>query len=228
MVVLLSLILGGLFINNLGVNKNTGNGVGCTRTEPYPIPEEFKRSVSLIIQRQGQNQHQQIKDYSQLVDKYINCLNIQYYTDGTELENADGYFKFDRNSSVNNLQIFVSPKYTTKDDLLTALLLQHEISHAIYQAQGLAQNNAESCFIDEARAFSSQAALLGSFNEEERNSLVARSRTSKNVASFFAMMMPFSVNPKQDRTKNAFDEANTIMVVKGIPEYVNQCSNRYN
>lgn len=200
--------------------REVGNSdVHCSRNEPYSMPEEFNRALSLIIQRLSQYSNPSLKQIGTQVKTIRNCLNIQYSTSESEMNNMEGYFIFNKSSSNDNLQIFVSPKYLTKDDLLTALLLQHEITHATFRAYGLDQGTRESCYEDEARALTYQVLLLGAFNQEERDSLTQRTKTSKDVASFF--------NNLNEPYKSKFSEKSFLQYVKSIPEYQTQCS-RYN
>ena len=153
----------------------------CSRTEPYIIPEEFNRARSLVIQRFQQSNASDLKTMALKLQSINNCLNIQYAVSDSQMGGAEGFFALSSTSTPDNLQIFVSPKYQANDDLLTALLLSHEMVHAIIKAAGT--NNTMSCFENEAYAFAYELSFLQALNAEEKNSLTQRyySNSSINV-----------------------------------------------
>lgn len=110
----------------------------CDRKTPYEIKPEFSRAISLIIQRL-QDSSKQYDEFNideglyplGLIINNKNCLDIQYAPSVSEMSGADGFFLFSNKfSGKNRLKILVNPEYKIQDDLMTALLLSHEITHA--------------------------------------------------------------------------------------------------
>lgn len=110
----------------------------CNKNVPYKNKPEFSRSISLIDQRM-QNFSKQHDKYNVdlgiyplgVVMKNKNCLDIQYASSTAEMLGADGLFIFSsKYSNKDRLVILVSPEYKIQDDLMTALLLSHELQHA--------------------------------------------------------------------------------------------------
>ena len=142
----------------------------CIREAPYEMPEEFKRALSLIKQRTISKMGDKVGDFSM-----NNCLDIQY----ANLDNVEGLFTFDENkSSMDRLTIFVDNSYKIKDDVLTAFLLSHEMSHAGIYLSTLNNGLVMSCYENEIKAFQDQLMMLGAFNQEEQDSLVGRIATT--------------------------------------------------
>ncbi len=136
----------------------------CIRDTPYSISPEFERAISLykqrIEQREGPGGLQ-----------WLNCVDIQY----DYIPDAEGYFTFDQNSTVDRLTIFVDNSYKIKDDLLTAFLLSHELNHAYNFIYNRAEGILQPCYDAEIVAFLSQLDFFSfSLNNEERSSLIYR------------------------------------------------------
>lgn len=151
----------------------------CTRDTPYDKPLEFERALSLINQRTHEAESSGFLKYSGepiLLRDWINCIDIQYANlDDIAGEGAEGAFIFDNTSSLDNLTIYVDDSYIKYDDILTSILIYHELSHVkshIYQTQS---GNRIPCFENEVNAFSGQLLYItGLLNDEERNSLYSR------------------------------------------------------
>jgi len=145
----------------------------CIRDIPYSMPPEFERALSLLKQRQDQ------KDGEPNDWQYLNCVDIQYKS----IPNAEGYFKFDQNSTLDRLTIFVDNSYKLKDDLLTAFLLSHELNHVLNFLVAIEEGTTfeemrSDCYYLEISAFTSQLNfLVFAMNTEERNSLIYRLST---------------------------------------------------
>jgi hypothetical protein len=191
----------------------------CTRAQPYPMTEEFQRAISMIEQRYRESTVPGgLVDLADEVRKVRTCLDIQYATSNAALEGAEGVFLLNPHSQDDHLQIFVSPRYQAKDDLLTASLLGHEIDHAIMRARG--RDTIYSCFELEAWAFQSQDLFLYSLKPEEKLSLAARAQSglseeSLQLARFTAAVVQF---PGEDH----FDK--TFAYVQSQPFYQKQCA----
>lgn len=154
-------------IDNL--QENTNSSSGCNRTEMYSMPPEFSRAISIIEQRTAD---------PTFMGDFKNCLNIQYKDLQAEGLNAEGVFLFDDSiSSPNNLVMYVDSSYKEYDDYLTAILLVHEITHAMQFYRG----TDKSCVEKEVSAFYNELVLYVKLNSEERKSIDARiySQTSE-------------------------------------------------
>ena len=187
------------------------NSVLCTRNEPYPMSPEFERAVSLLIQRLSQSNTAGYLDENIL--KIKNCLNITYSPE-VEKYDAEGLFYFDENSTNDKLNILVSNRYRISDDIVTALLLSHEITHAYIFASGLDLD----CYQNEAEAFTNELYLLTGFNQAERDILAAKFDfyPSPQTDSFYNMIK------KVNRMKGTPYE-NILQIVKSDPYYQKQC-----
>lgn len=186
----------------------------CSRLDPYDMPDEFNRAISLIIQREKQGT--EIDNFMGMAFGIIkNCLHIQYAKSEGDMSGSEGYFAYSNLSSKDDLLIFVSPKYRIKDDLLTAILLSHEIAHAF----SYVMNNNKSCYEQEAGAFLVQWNFLTLLNDEEKKSLESRYNLSEDVHSTFISFLEI-VNQKG----NSFYEK-ALNYVKNNEYYIKQCNN---
>ncbi len=198
------------------------NNVLCDRTEEYVYPEEFKRAVSLIIQRREQSSQNESVGIGKNYKKIRNCLDIQYISDTKDLAGAEGFFSFDRNSTTDRLKIFISTKYQVKDDLLTALLLAHEIQHAYQYASG--SNTLLNCYELEAEAFANEIGIFDfDFNKEEQNSLINRYGTSPEVKDFFDLRAAEIRNVHDPKSETIYQAI--LPIVKNSPFYQKECAN---
>lgn len=133
----------------------------------YSMPPEFIRAMSLIKQRSTYS------DYG-LIDK---CVDVQYGDTG----NSEGIFYFDPEaSSLEHYIIKVNESYKQADDLLTAILLSHELQHAEQYYMKVHDNKSFGCVWDEVSAFFWQFQFIRSLNLEERKSLFARMNAHSN------------------------------------------------
>lgn len=195
------------------------NDVFCDRAEEYFYPEEFKRALSLILQRQSQSSLVESAEVSKDYKKIKNCLDIQYASSDKELEGAEGLFAFNEKSTSEQLQIFISPKYKIKDDLLTSILLSHELHHAYLHATG--QDQYYTCFENEAEAFAFEVGFFEfDLNKEEQDSIIKRYSTSQEVTDF--------LNTRESILKNIKSNSGSLYegalpFVKSNPFYQEQC-----
>lgn len=189
----------------------------CQRTEPYPIPEEFKRALSLIVQREEQGP-EDARMWAQSLKEIQNCLHIKYAESVLDMGDAEGYFTFSKNSSNDNLLIVVSPKYQIKDDLLTTILLSHEISHAMFFVGKLPYT----CYENEAHAYTNQWAFMLLLNMEEKQSLVSRSKLQP-TGDVYSIMYQLQQIQNQ-RGSSWYEQA--LNYVKSNDFYIKQCSSQ--
>ena len=153
----------------------TEEKVVCSRSEMYPMPAEFQRALSLIVQRYTEKGDPDVNLYS----KIINCINVQF--GDTLKDKAEGFFIFDvNNSSIDKLDIYVDASYTNYDDLTTAFLLSHELTHAKQFVNEKAYGKKLSCVNQEVEAFRQQLIFQSYLNSEEGRSLTTRAEQFNN------------------------------------------------
>jgi hypothetical protein len=161
----------------------------CNRKEPYEMPEEIKRALSLRKQRLEEATRNDAgylmadilgPAFVKLDDQYRNCYNIQY-GDLRLVGGAEGVFWFDdKVSSPNNLQITIDNIYKFNDDLLLAIVLQHEISHAWEFIQEEKSGIKHTCIEKEQVAFMSESLFIRTLNQGEKDSLYQRFNNLEN------------------------------------------------
>ncbi|MEK7597580.1 MAG: hypothetical protein AAB441_02945 [Patescibacteria group bacterium] len=205
---------------------NLKNNIICDRNEPYPISSEFDRAISLIIQRLLEQNHPITTSRADSFKSIKNCLNIQYASTDDEMKGTEGLFYFSPSSSKEDLRILVSPRYQIKDDLLTAILLSHELIHAyFYTIDG---NLFLSCFEDEAQAFRLQLLFMSTLNNEEIASLTYRYNNRTSPESIAALDLPLTIVNYSSVGPSESDPAyNKILnYVKNNSYYQEQCKNQ--
>ncbi len=201
----------------------------CTRTQPYPMPPEFQRAMSLITERVSQARPALQLDQKKVIR---NCLDIQYAD--LSQQSAEGEFLFDQNSSQNDLKIYVNTSYHEYDDYLTAILLSHEITHAgqfvfqKYEGQRL------SCYDKEIQAFDVEQAFIRTLNEEEKTSIFQKILTNptKNTAyeSIYQLMQIMNQAFQECGTLEGSCDADSVhnqitAMVENSPFYQQECAN---
>lgn len=192
----------------------------CERQKPYAIPQEFERGFSLIIQRLGQSNDPVAHKNAQRFSGIKNCLDIQYANSDDEMSGAEGVFMFSKDSSPEKLQVFVSPRYQAKDDLLTAILLSHEISHALIFALG--SQDSVPCYKNESIAYREQMRFLSTLNQEEIASITYRynNRSSEEAVSVINLIVGLN------NTYGATPEDKALNYVKNSTFYQKQCGDK--
>lgn len=195
----------------------------CIRKTGYEIPEEFRRSLSLITQRFDQAGEERAKIWSSFIKRVENCLNIQYAKPGDENftndSNTEGMFTFYPSQSMERFDIIISPRYSVKDDLLTAVLLVHEISHVRDFINDQKDGEPIGCFETEGVAFSTQNYFASILNQEEVNSINARvarniSKEAQQVVDVFTVVPKFPGDNYYEKSLN---------FVKANPSYQKLC-----
>lgn len=161
------------------------------------MPAEFDRALSILVQRVNQwstngksndlNMSNPWKKPFLLgsKDEYYNCLDIQYSSD---LSDAEGYFVIDKNLSPDDIKIYVNNKYKENDDLLTALLLVHELTHVQQFLDEPQLIQKLSCINKEVKAFRSQWDFISIVNLEEFRSLEIRADKYRNLNPTYAAL----------------------------------------
>ncbi|NTV40790.1 MAG: hypothetical protein HGA61_00755 [Candidatus Moranbacteria bacterium] len=195
----------------------------CVRNTGYEMPEEFKRALSLIIQRYGQSNDASLKGNGLAIEEIKNCLNIQYAEPDDSISDADGMFVFTPSQSLEKLDIFVSSRYAAKDDLLTSILLMHEITHAFDFINGQSHGTPVGCFESEANAFSNQNFFIGHvLNKEEFHSLTSRMYAGNSEESNQLKYVIYAIA----KTKGNDYHEKALNFVKANPAYQKQCKDR--
>ncbi len=196
--------------------------ITCIRNTGYDMPEEFKRALSLIAQRSIQADTARSRIWGSFVSDAENCLNIQYAKSSDNISDAEGMFVFAPSQSMEKFDIIVSPKYKAKDDLLTAILLIHEIVHVRDFINDQNSGGSTGCFETEANAFSTQNYFASILNQEEMDSINSRvlTRTSDEAQQ---ILYVFSSIPKF-KGDNYNEKA--LNFVKASPAYQEQCKGR--
>jgi len=193
------------------------NNLVCSRTSMYPMPPEFSRGISLAIQRLTNSVDSSGVSRGKNLDSVKNCLDIQYAQSDQNLSGAEGFFLFNKSSAPEHLQIIVSPKYSASDDLLTATLLAHEMTHAYLHSTGIDQTI--TCYENEADAFTTEYIFVRSLTDEERNSISQRyynqsSQAVMNLLETINGMLSYQGSSYYDKALN---------YVKASYFYQNQC-----
>lgn len=194
----------------------------CIRESPFYIPPEFERAISLIIQRTKESNYSSWRDWSKTVEESRNCLDIQYATSDEQMVGTEGFFSFSPEGNVNRYQILVSPRYRVKDDLITAFLLVHELSHVINYQGLLSSGKSLSCYEDEANAFNNQNAFADLLNSEELQSLNTRSYYGPSL-ELNQLVYIYNEIPKYE---GATYEEKARNYVENDPFYQEQCKGR--
>jgi hypothetical protein len=155
------------FNNQNQTDQYKTNGIQCTRKESYPMPLEFERALSLYSQR--------LHEAGLTTNSgFHNCIDIQY-SDLRLTGNAGVMGAFlPQSSTPNDLRIYVDNVYRFNDDLLTAILLSHELTHASNFIWGEKNGSQKSCIDDEINAHQNELNFIRTLNQEERSSIFSR------------------------------------------------------
>lgn len=178
----------------------TPSDMWCNRTQPYPMPPEFQRALSIIIER-AQQSSQASGTYNAPNPKkyYYNCLDIQYAD--LSKQQAEGEFLFDPSSTPEDLKILVDNSYQEYDDYLTAILLSHEVTHAYQFLEQYYDGITIPCYQKEIEAFTHERDIFADFNQEEQASLIAKIAANPNKNSAYAglyELLQFNVEAAQE------------------------------
>lgn len=145
----------------------------CAKAKGYDMAPEFIRAISLIDQKIKINH----ADAPITMENLAKCVEI-YYED---LANEEGLFYFDKTiSGQDHLVIKIDNSYKNYDDLSTASLLVHELSHALDFLLSRLDNPMKPCFDQESTAYYLQTYFFSALNEEERNSILYRINLSES------------------------------------------------
>lgn len=141
--------------------KNNSETIKCNRSEPYKLAPEFERARSLRMQR--------LEEKGEKMDRsWYNCINIKYAEGGLNSD-KEGFFYFDKKSKLNDLTIYVNPSYKVKNDILTALLISHEMVHVGQFIKEVNGGEPLSCIDKEVKANFGQIQFFWALNQDELN-----------------------------------------------------------
>lgn len=139
--------------------KEQTDPISCTRTSRLENDPNYDRALSLIAEKYQsweENQPTSVYQYGWrffFPSKLTNCIKI-VENNALEVEGAEGYFVFNNDEIKDNyFPIYVDKDYKDADDLITALLLVHEITHVRQFLEELNGKNGLSCIDKEAEAF---------------------------------------------------------------------------
>ena len=186
MVILLVLVAYKFGINKASktteLNQTTTSVSGlCTRTTPYNNPPELSRALSLVSERWNA-----LPNAPKAEGSYKNCIHL-IYKEHNQMDDAEGFFLFDKNSSPNDLRIYIDDTYKGYDDILTASLLKHELIHAVILTMALEGTPPPSCIENEVAAFYAQIVFLVNLNPEEWKSITYRVGQNPHLNSAYEM-----------------------------------------
>lgn len=198
----------------------------CIRKEMYDMPPEFSRALGLLKQRFIAKGISKDADFD-----FYKCLDIQYSNLNDDVE---GLFFYDPSASdIDKQTIYVKNSYMYKDDLLTAYLLSHEITHVKNNLSRINYDSTIDCYDDEIDAFVNQMLFLSSLNEGESDSLVARvaSREFFNDPTIYSISTMIDLSTQASRQCGGVGSCynNTLTqqiidMVRNSPYYQEQCS----
>lgn len=191
----------------------------CPRKKMYDMKPEFSRALSLISQRAAKD----FTDDPDLLAEFneiFNCIDIKYADSDSVMNGAEGLFQFVPGQSSEKLTILVSSRYKLQDDIVTAILLTHEYSHALTYVFDLSSGMTTDCFLNEAYAFEMQYRFLSLLNPEERQSILARLNTDPSPELRGISNGWNTINV----TRGSTFEAKALNFVKSNPFYQQQCA----
>ena len=165
------------------VKAQTEKEVSCTRTIRLQNSPQYDRALSLIAQR--------IDDYNKysfenLKFKYFptqltNCIKVTE-TNVANTTGAEGYFTFNsKDIRQNYYPISVDASYSLTDDVLTALLLSHEMTHVQQYINQLNGKESLACYDKEIEAFMAQLDFYLTLYAEEDSSAYYRIQNDENL-----------------------------------------------
>lgn len=195
---------------------------------------EFERALSLIIQRYQENEPS--RNLAVDLKSMRNCIAIDYENTITD---SEGYFIFDSTrANLNYLPIYANSKYKKLDDISTALLLAHELTHVVQFVNEKTAKEIINCYQKEIDAFFNQYNFALSLNPEEKRSLTTRIsentiwQVDKNSQiQITKELMDMSYQAQIDCQTNDLNSCWRNRFLKSIenlvrsnPSYIKQCS----
>lgn len=256
-VVFLLIIVGYLYSKNNGLFLGSSDSqqptptitaveVGCTRTTRLENQPQYDRALSLINQRvqgnldfwnkYGKNEKDKEEIFKFFPANLTNCIKINE----AKLNNdAEGYFILNsKDIKPDYYPVTVDTSYMFTDDVLTALLLTHEITHVQQYIDSVNGKTKLSCLDDEVSAFMSQLDFYLTLNTEENKAVWLRMQEKDNLNPQIQMIKSMiQINQSRDPSlcdfldKKCRDEYLNTNLKKNLSEdehYKSQCSTKLN
>jgi len=164
---------------NLVSEKTEEVGPECLRTERLNNSPQFDRPLSLIQQRiQESIERDKTTSWKSAFLEFppnlVNCIYVKEEVIDSD-SGIEGYFTFNGEDVKSNyFPITVDKKYKDADDVVTALLITHEMEHVQQFLNKTPMDTRNECLKAEAEAFIAQWSLFGSLSIEEMTSINAR------------------------------------------------------
>lgn len=242
LVIVILLTISGILLYQKHIHKSSVTSVSsdaqkryfCDRNQRYDNPPEFDRVLSLIDQRIREKGTHKEQDFL----KIIPCISVKYADIKSIGGNAEGYFLFGGPGiSYNYLPVYVDNSYHEVDDLVTAFLLVHEMTHAYQYTLSLNNANKFDCYKKEEQAFSNQMAFLGYLNKEEFTALYARASFPQDKQSQIQLIRYFfqyhsdainycSSTQDNESCISEFDNNQISLMVRQNPVYQKLCGTK--
>src|SRR3989344_6440533 len=141
----------------------------CTRTERWENKPQYDRALSLIQQRiQESIELDKGTDgataFTNFPPNLVNCIFIKE-EDIDDKSGIEGYFALDSSEIKNNyFPITIDKDYKEADDIVTALLIAHEMAHVQQFLVGTPMSPRNECLRAEADAFVTQWMMFGTLS----------------------------------------------------------------
>jgi len=158
----------------------------CSRTSRLDNKPQYDRALSLILQRIQESIDLDVGTdgetaFNSFPINLVNCIYIKE-EDINDESGVEGYFSLDSNEIKNNFfPITVDKDYKEADDVVTALLIAHEMDHVQQFLIGTPMSSRNDCLRAEADAFVTQWEMFGSLSMEEMASVNARIKQNDSL-----------------------------------------------
>jgi hypothetical protein len=217
--------------------RETPTDINCSRTSRLDNEPQHDRALSLIQQRIDENNKWWDK-YGEKIDgrfkhfppELVNCIKISKES-VSKLSRIEGYFIFnDKDIKKDYFPITVSADYDFADDIVTALLLSHEMTHVQQYIDIKNGKSALPCIDSEIDAFITQLDFYVILNNEENNSVYHRIQNNENFHSQL-QILDAMMTVNRDSSCNVFDKncldtnlTNKLReMLTGDSHYIKQC-----
>lgn len=170
-------------LNSKHSDKMGAKNVTCTRTTRLENQPQYDRALSLIEERykQWEETGETKGSWYFFPSQLVNCIKI-LEGDVRNTSGVEGYFTFnDPEIKENYFPITVDADYSSTDDVVTALLLVHEIVHVQQYLDYLHNTIESSCIDKETEAFYAQIRFYSIQNTEIRKSIDLRIEHDENL-----------------------------------------------
>lgn len=182
-IISLACLLGYKYTPNIVKKENTKTvekfDPKCTRSEPLKNLPQYDRALSLIKQRiqesiQRDNNTDFETSFLRFPYELVNCIYVKEEKMDPESK-IEGYFTIDSKEIKNNyFPITVNKEYKEADDIVTAILIAHEMTHVQQFLEEIPTKKRNDCLRSEADAFVSQYDFFGVLSMEEMVSVNTR------------------------------------------------------